>query len=77
MATDFDRFFLIRLASVWLACRLAVMGGHPQIPQHQPVKDFRSLGWALLGCIDYATEMRILTNQERQGEVVTVEAPKR
>lgn len=60
---DFEHEFLIRLAPAWLACRLAVMGGTPLIPQHRPVVDMASLGWALLGCVDYAAEMRLLARE--------------
>jgi hypothetical protein len=57
-----EREFL-KLAATWLACRLAAMGGTPTMPQHVPVKDFATLGWALLGCIDYASEMRLLIEE--------------
>ena len=64
-----EREFLIRLAPLYLACRLAVMGGCPMIPQHRPVRDFASLGWPLVGMIDYAAEMRLLISEERAAEV--------
>ncbi len=36
---NFEREFLLRLASTWLGCRLATMGGTPTGNwQHQPVK---------------------------------------
>lgn len=53
-----EREFLA-LATQWLACRLAVMGGTPLTPQHVPVRDFATLGFAMLGCLDYAGEMRL------------------
>jgi hypothetical protein len=56
----FEREFLVRLASTWLACRLAAMGGSPGIRQHVPVKDFETLGWALLGMYDTSVEMRLV-----------------
>lgn len=59
---NFEREFL-NLGAIYLACRLAVMGGTPLIPQHQPVKDFNSLGWTMLGCVDYAFEMRLLCRE--------------
>jgi hypothetical protein len=59
-----EREFL-KLAASWLACRLAVMGGTPELPQHVPVTNMPSLGWALLGCVDYATEMRLLCEEWR------------
>lgn len=64
-ALSFEREFLIRLASTWLACRLAVMGGTPLIKQHKPVEDFSSLGWAMLGVVDYQQEMRLLCAEEK------------
>jgi hypothetical protein len=60
-----EREFL-SLAAIWLACRLAVMGGTPEIAQHQPVTDFQSLGWAMLGCVDYAYEMKLMVKEVRQ-----------
>lgn len=57
----------LSLAGTWLACRLAVMGGTPETPQHVPVTSFRSLGWALLGCHDYAYEMKLLVKEMRDG----------
>lgn len=60
MSDEEEREFLIRLAAIWLACRLAVMGGTPLIDQHKPVRDFSSLAWAMLGCVDYGCEMRLL-----------------
>lgn len=53
----------LSLAAVWLACRLAVMGGTPDSPQHVPVRCFRTLGWAMLGCVDYQAEMRLLIKE--------------
>ena len=70
---NFEREFLIRLGATWLACRLAVMGGTPGLKQHRPVRDFDSLGWAMLGCVDYSHEMRLVCQDEsarvRGGEV--------
>ncbi len=60
MYPNFEHEFLIRLAGTWLACRLAVMGGTPGHKAHVPVRDFHSLGWAMLGCVDYGHEMRLL-----------------
>lgn len=62
----FEREF-IRLGATWLACRLAVMGGTPESGQHFPVSDFRSLGWAMLGCVDYSAEMRLLCREAQGG----------
>jgi hypothetical protein len=59
-----EREFL-KLAGTWLACRLAVMGGTPIHPLHRPVTDFHTLGWAMLGCVDYAAEMKICLNKEK------------
>jgi len=56
----FQREFL-NLAAVWLACRLNVMGGDARIGQGaRLVVDMHSLGWAMLGCVDYAAEMRMI-----------------
>lgn len=66
MTKSQEREFLIRLAPIWLACRLAAMGGTPMIPQHYPVKDFKGLGWALLGCADYGEEMRLLVEEMKR-----------
>lgn len=60
MHPDDEREFLIRLAPVALGCRLAMMGGCPNLPGHRPVRDFPSLAWALMGYLDYAAEMRLL-----------------
>jgi len=67
---EIEREFL-KLAATWLACRLAVMGGTPLIPHHAPVRDFRTLGWSLLGCVDYGAEMRLacLKMMPRQREL--------
>jgi hypothetical protein len=59
-----EREFLIRLAPIWLGCRLAAFGGTPLIPQHRPVRCIRTLEWALLGCTDYREEMRLLCAEE-------------
>lgn len=61
-----EQEFLIRLAAVWLACRLAVMGGTPEIHQHRAVTDFDSLGWAMLGCVDYQGEMKIMCEEMKR-----------
>lgn len=60
-----EREFLIRLGAVWLACRLAAMGGTPLLPQHRPVRDMDTLGWALLGCHDYGWEMRLMCREAK------------
>jgi hypothetical protein len=69
MPPDDEREFLVRLAAIWLACRLAAFGGTPLIPQHKPVRCVRTLEWALLGCTDYGEEMRLLAAEhlERLG----------
>lgn len=64
MATDFEREFL-DLAGIWLACRLATMGGTPLIPQHRPVRDFKTLSWAMLGETDYSYEMKLLCQESK------------
>jgi hypothetical protein len=51
----FEHEFLIRLAPNWFRCRLQVMG-HP-IPHWKYGND---LGYALLGMVDYAAEMKLL-----------------
>jgi len=62
---EFERELLIRLGAIWLACRLAAWGGTPLIPQHRPVRGFRDLEWALLGCTDYGEEMRLMCAERR------------
>lgn len=62
MYPAFEREFL-KLAGTVFACRLAVMGGTPLMPQHVPVTDMHSLGWALLGMVDYQAEMRLLCRE--------------
>lgn len=62
---EFEREFLIRLATTWLAARLAVMGGFPQIAQHSVVKDFHTLGFNLMGCLDYAAEMKLVLEERK------------
>ena len=66
---QFEREFL-SLASTWPVCRLAVMGGTSEHPAHVPVTNFDTLGWALLGCKDYACEMKLLV-KERCGNEST------
>jgi len=64
---NFEREFLIRLGATWLACRLAVMGGTLGLKQHRPVRDFDSLGWTMLGCVDYSHEMRLVCQEALAG----------
>jgi hypothetical protein len=60
-----EKEFLVRLAAIWLACRLSVMGGTPEdIPQCYPVRDMPSLAWAMLGCVDSAYEMKLICKEE-------------
>lgn len=75
MRAEQEREFL-RMAGVWLSCRLAVMGGTPlerdddqdkAVATHRPVVDFRSLAWAMLGCVDYAFEMKLLCAEVLNG----------
>ena len=68
---DFQRnneTLFLHLAATWLGCRLAVMGGTPQVKQHVPVTNFETLGWAMLGEFDYAWEMKLVC-QEWRAEV--------
>jgi len=60
-----ERAFL-SLAATWLACRLAVMGGTPEVSQHIPVTDFQTLGFAMLGCVDYAYEMKLMVREAKR-----------
>lgn len=62
---QFERSFL-RLASTWLACRCAVMGGQPQIAGHAPVVNFETLAWPMLGCSDYGAEMALECAEEKE-----------
>jgi len=55
-----EREFLIRLAPIWLACRWRVMG-HPLVGRW-PKPD---LAFDLLGCVDYAAEMRLICGEMR------------
>lgn len=60
-----EREFM-KLAGVWMACRLAAMGGTPVHPLHRPVRNFETLAWAILGSVDYAGEMRELVKEVRR-----------
>jgi hypothetical protein len=58
----FEHEFLKRLAPVWLACRWKVMG-HSLHGWR-----FRSdLAFDLLGCVDYAWEMRLMCQEALDG----------
>ena len=63
---NFENEFLTRLAPVWLGCRLNAMGGVARLAGSIPVKDFKTLGWAFRGCIDYADEMTLLCQSVRE-----------
>jgi hypothetical protein len=53
-----EREFLIRLAPVWLACRWRIMGHKlTNVGRQWPAPDLVN---DLLGCHDYAAEMRLL-----------------
>jgi hypothetical protein len=54
-----EREFL-KLAATWLGYRLNVMGGDVRGGGHRPVRNMPDLGWALLGMVDHAAEMRAL-----------------
>lgn len=41
------------------------MGGRPLGPNHRVVVDFDTLRWAMLGCVDYAAEMRLVIKEFR------------
>lgn len=58
---EFTREFT-RLATWWLGCRLRVMGGEVEcdIPNG-------SLGFSLLGCHDFAGEMKLLCIEKGWG----------
>lgn len=73
MRPEQEREFLVRLAAIWLGCRLAVMGGTPGIKAHRPVRCMHTLGWAMLGCVDYAAEMRLMLAEVRNGRAHCVE----
>lgn len=53
-----EREFLVRLAATWLKCRLEVMGG---VAGNARVRDMKDLGYALMGMVDYAAEMRVVS----------------
>jgi len=60
---SFEREFLIRLAPVWLACRWRAMGhGLVNVGRQWPRSN---LAFDLLGCHDYAAEMRLLVEEVR------------
>jgi hypothetical protein len=53
-----------------IACRLAAMGGTPLgMPQHRPVTNFETLGWAMLGMVDYGWEMRLVMKDWRDSVI--------
>ena len=59
------------LATTYLACRLAAMGGTPIGERsHVPVTNFETLGWALLGMLDYSGEMRLVMKDWRDSDTV-------
>ena len=60
-----DETHFLYLATTYLACRLAAMGGTPIHPSHIPVTDYKSLQWAMLGMHDYAWEMRLVCEDWR------------
>lgn len=62
MSRKAEHEFLICLAPIWLACRWRVMG-HPLAGKHWPKPD---LAFDLLGCVDYAHEMRLLCEEVRK-----------
>ena len=69
MATDFERRFLMRLATAWLACRAQVMG-HVSTPWAKgPAQGCRGLEFALRGLVDYEQEMWLECG-ERKREAV-------
>ena len=56
----FEREFLISLAPIWLACRFRLCGG--KLSGHWPKPNVEN---DLLGCLDYAYEMRLLCAEVR------------
>jgi hypothetical protein len=54
------------LATTWLGCRLALMGGTPLVKQHVPVTNFETLGHAMLGMLDYAWEMKLVCKEWKE-----------
>ena len=52
--------FLIRLAPVWLACRWKIMGHSLYRWPHGS-----DLAFDLMGCQDYAAEMRLLCQEAK------------
>ena len=64
MTASFEREFLIRLAPVWLACRWKIMGHKLSGWPHKS-----DLAFDLLGCHDYAAEMRLLVEEMRAGRM--------
>lgn len=56
----------LHLAGTYLACRLAAMGGTPIMKQHVPVTNFETLGWAMLGMLDYAWEMKLVCKEWKE-----------
>ena len=65
---SFEREFLIRLAPNWMRCRLQVMG-HP-ISHWKYGND---LGYAILGMVDYANEMKLLCQEQHSALVIQSE----
>lgn len=55
-----ERELLIRLAPIYLACRWRVMGG--ALRGIWPKSD---ISFDMLGCCDYAAEMRLLVSEWR------------
>jgi len=56
----------LHLATTWLGCRLALMGGTPLVKQHVPVTNFETLGHAMLGMLDYAWEMKLVCKEWKE-----------
>jgi hypothetical protein len=63
MRLRFEREFLIRLATTWLACRWRVMGHELRMSDGWPKHD---LAFDLMGCLDYAAEMKALCEEMRR-----------
>jgi len=60
-----EREFLVQLAATWLGARLMVMGGMVEGFEKFPCIDFHSMSFHVLGCCDYAYEMKLVIKENR------------
>lgn len=66
----------LKLAGVWLGCQFNIMGGDLTSRfGHRPVRNMHDLGWAMLGAVDYAAEMREIIRERDRSRHQNKEVP--